>query len=160
MSSQRSTSTSWFEFFLYASVILETALAAFVYKVIFRGPDLTSLTISLTVIYFGFLAWAIFQLNYLHRRRKLETSVPEPTSLRPLEPAPPMRPAPLMEVEPAPPMQPAPPMEPAPQMEVVETVPAARILGLTAAQVFVVCVVFAAALVSFTWALSILNAHR
>jgi hypothetical protein len=132
-----SASISWFEYFLYTAIILETALAAFVYKVLFRGPGLTSLTISLTIIYFGFLAWAIFQLNHLHRRRKhapstvvIGTKQEEPSI-------------------------------PAPRAEGTEIAePAQRILGLTAAQAVVVFVVFAAALVSFTWALSIFNPNR
>jgi hypothetical protein len=70
MDAKASSRTSIFEYFLYSAIILETALAAFVYKVIFGGADLVSLNVSLAIIYFGFLAWAILQLNQLHRKRK------------------------------------------------------------------------------------------
>src|ERR1700694_5034247 len=79
MDPKASSRTSIFEYFLYSAIILETALAAFVYKVIFGGADLVGLNVSLAVIYFGFLAWAIIQLNQLHRHRKLqEAAKPEP----------------------------------------------------------------------------------
>jgi hypothetical protein len=122
-----SSRLKWFEFFLYTAIIVETALAAFVYKVIFRGAGLESLTISLTIVYFGFLAWAILQLNSLHRKRKLEPSaVPTPAAETPVQAGPAAQ---------------------------------ARILGLTPAQVFVVVLVFATAVVSFTRLLATMNAR-
>jgi hypothetical protein len=83
MDAKASSKTSIFEYFLYSAIILETALAAFVYKVIFRGADLVSFNVSLAIIYFGFLAWAIIQLNQLHHKRKLqEATKPEPVDGR------------------------------------------------------------------------------
>jgi hypothetical protein len=67
------------EYFLYAAIIVETALAAFVYKTILRDPELARLSLYFGIFYFGFLAWCIAQLNKLHRRRKL-------AQLQPAEP--------------------------------------------------------------------------
>src|ERR1700737_4212459 len=81
MDAKASSKTSIFEYFLYSAIILETALAAFVYKVIFRGADLVGFSVCLAIIYFGFLAWAIIQLNQLHHKRKLqEATKPEPVA--------------------------------------------------------------------------------
>jgi hypothetical protein len=77
---RRKTGAS-FEYFLYAAIIVETALAAFVYKIIFRDPDLARLSLYFVIFYFAFLAWSIAQLNTLHRRRKLaQAEPPEPIS--------------------------------------------------------------------------------
>src|ERR1700680_3467496 len=125
MDAKASSKTSIFEYFLYSAIILETALAAFVYKVIFRGADLLSLNVSLAIIYFGFLAWAIIQLNQLHHKRKLqEATKPEPAEG---------------------------PLETAPVLESGEQ--DRRVLGLTGAQLVIVLIVFAAAVVMFSWAL-------
>ena len=70
--------SSSFEYFLYVAIILETGLAAFVYKTIFRDPELVRLNIYFGIFYVGFLAWAIAQLNKLHRRRKAAESDPMP----------------------------------------------------------------------------------
>ena len=132
MDAKASRKTSIFEYFLYSAIILETALAAFVYKVIFRGADLLSLNVSLAIIYFGFLAWAIIQLNQLHHKRKLqEATKPEPAEG---------------------------PLETAPVLESGEQ--DRRVLGLTGAQLVIVLIVFAAAVVSFSWALSILHPDK
>ena len=64
----RKTSTA-FELFLYAAIIAETGLAALIYKVIFRSADMTRMRIYFAIFYFAFLAWAIAQLNMLHRDR-------------------------------------------------------------------------------------------
>jgi hypothetical protein len=72
---KQKTSAS-FEYFLYAAIIAETALAAFVYKTIFRDPDLARLNLIFGAFYFAFLAWSIFQLNRVHRRRKLAQAEP------------------------------------------------------------------------------------
>ena len=73
--------SSSFEYFLYAAIIVETALAAFVYKIIFRDPELARLNLYFGIFYFAFLAWCIAQLNSLHRRRKLAQAEPvEPIS--------------------------------------------------------------------------------
>jgi hypothetical protein len=69
------TSTS-FEYFLYAAIIVETGLAAFVYKIIFGDPGLARLSRYFAIFYFAFLAWSIAQLNNLHRRRKLAQAEP------------------------------------------------------------------------------------
>ena len=77
---QRKNSAS-FEYFLYAAIIAETALAAFVYKTIFRDRELVRLSLYFGIFYFAFLAWCIGQLNTLHRRRKLaQAEPPEPIS--------------------------------------------------------------------------------
>jgi len=132
MDAKASSRTTIFEYFLYSAIILETALAAFVYKVIFRGADLMSLNVSLAIIYFGFLAWAILQLNQLHRKRKLqEATKPEP---------------------------PDGPLETVAMLESGEQ--ERRVLGLTGAQFVVVLIVFAAAVVSFSWALTILHPDK
>ncbi len=65
----RKTSAS-FEYFLYAAIIAETGLAAFVYKTIFRDPDLARFNLYFGIFYFAFLTWSIKQLNNLHKRRK------------------------------------------------------------------------------------------
>jgi len=137
MGSKASNRTVLFEYFLYSAIILETALAAFVYKVVFRSADLLSLDISLAVIYFGFLAWAIIQLSNLHRKRKLqEAEKPEP-------PDSPMQAVALLE-----------------SGELESNEPERRVLGLTGAQLIVVLMVFAAATLSFTWGLSILHPDK
>jgi hypothetical protein len=59
-----------YEYFLYAAILVETALAALIYKVIFRDADLGHLRIYFSIFYFAFLGWSIAQLNALHRRRK------------------------------------------------------------------------------------------
>ena len=133
MDAKASSRTSIFEYFLYSAIILETALAAFVYKVIFHGADLVSLNVSLAIIYFGFLAWAILQLNQLHRKRKLQ----EATKHEP---------------------PPDGPLETAAVLESGEE--ERRIFGLTGAQLVTVFIVFAAAVVSFSWALSILHPDK
>ncbi len=71
----RKTSAS-FEYFLYAAIIAETGLAAFVYKTIFREPDLARFNLYFGIFYFAFLAWSIIQLNNVHKRRKLLEAEP------------------------------------------------------------------------------------
>ena len=63
-------SSTAFEYFLYAAILAETGLAALIYKTIFESPELARARIYFAVFYFGFLAWAIWQLNLLHRRRR------------------------------------------------------------------------------------------
>jgi hypothetical protein len=116
--------SSSFEYFLYAAIIVETALAAFVYKIIFRDPELARLNLYFGIFYFAFLAWCIAQLNSLHRRRK------------------------LVQTEPAAEI----PEDKASVQE--RTRPA---LGLTAAQLVVVVVVFVSAVATFTWLLTLLR---
>ena len=121
--------TSRSEYFLYTAIIAETALAAFVYKVIVQD---TELRYYLTALYFGFLAWAIFQLNRLHRKRKLEPA-PEPEATAALPEA-----VAVLENSP----------------------PGRRIFGLTAAQFLIILATFVAALMTFTRLLSNLNYER
>ena len=111
-----------FEYFLYAAIIAETGLAAFVYKTIFRDPDLARFNLYFGAFYFAFLAWSIIQLNNVHKRRKLVEADP-------------------VEVEES-------------MAEPEHTRPA---LGLTAAQLAIVVVVFMTALVTFSWALKLLR---
>jgi hypothetical protein len=69
-STRRKTGTA-FEYFLYTAILVETGLAALIYKTLFRTADLERLQIYFAIFYFGFLGWAIFQLNKLHRNRKI-----------------------------------------------------------------------------------------
>jgi len=59
-----------FEYFLYAAILAETALAALIYKVIFHSGEMARFRIYFAIFYFAFLAWAVAQLNILHRNRK------------------------------------------------------------------------------------------
>jgi hypothetical protein len=82
-SEQPKRSGTAFEYFLYTAILAETGLAALIYKVIFRSPDFARMRIYFAIFYFGFLAWAIAQLNMLHRNR-----TPKPDSAAPsIEPA-------------------------------------------------------------------------
>lgn len=65
-----------FEYFLYAAILAETALAALIYKVVFSTGELLNLRVYFGVFYFGFMAWVIAQLNGLHRKRKLLAEEP------------------------------------------------------------------------------------
>jgi hypothetical protein len=75
----RKTSTA-FEYFLYAAILAETALAALIYKVLFRNPELTHLRVYFAIFYFAFLGWCIVQLNRLHRDRKSAVAAPPPVA--------------------------------------------------------------------------------
>ncbi|HTC34118.1 MAG TPA: hypothetical protein VK724_12145 [Bryobacteraceae bacterium] len=72
----RPKTSASFEYFLYAAIIAETGLAAFVYKTIFRDPDLARFNLYFGAFYFAFLAWSIIQLNNVHKRRKLLDAEP------------------------------------------------------------------------------------
>ncbi len=78
------TSTA-FEYFLYAAILAETGLAALIYKVLFRSDNLAHLRVYFAIFYFGFLAWAIAQLNRLHHNRKLIAANPAPVEEAPAE---------------------------------------------------------------------------
>jgi hypothetical protein len=134
----RKTSTA-FELFLYAAIIAETGLAALIYKVIFRSPDMTRMRIYFAIFYFAFLAWAIAQLNILHRDR---TASAEPSS-----PATPL-PQEQKHVEDA-----------GVSEDVAEPTPGNTrpLLGLSGPQLVIVVVVFATAVVTFSWALRLLE---
>jgi len=86
-SQPKSKASASFEYFLYAAIIAETGLAAFVYKTIFRDPDLARFNLYFGIFYFGFLTWSIVQLNNLHKRRKAldaePVAVAEPEHTRP-----------------------------------------------------------------------------
>lgn len=75
--------TSPFEYFLYLAICAETGLAATIYKVIFRDPDMANVRVYFALFYFAFLAWAIAQLNMLHRERNSGRAIP----ILPEEPA-------------------------------------------------------------------------
>jgi hypothetical protein len=126
----RQKTSASFEYFLYAAIIVETALAAFVYKIIFRDPDLARLRLYFGIFYFAFLAWSIAQLNNLHRRRKRAEA--EATSVQ----------MPREEIQ-----------------EKRAPVPAhsPSVLGLSTAQLVIVVVVFVTALATFNWALKLLR---
>jgi hypothetical protein len=123
-----------FEYFLYAAIIVETALAAFVYKTIFRDPDLAHLSLYFGIFYFVFLAWSIIQLNKVHRRRK------------------------LVEAEPMPDRGPTEDIQRNPgQNRAVAPEHHRSALGLSTAQLVIVVVVFVTAVVTFSWALKLLR---
>src|ERR1700733_2263724 len=76
-SQQPKRSSSPFEYFLYVAILAETALAALIYKVIFRSAELAHLRVYFAIFYFTFLAWAVAQLNMLHRDRTSQPEQPE-----------------------------------------------------------------------------------
>ena len=127
-SQQPRRTSSAFEYFLYLAILAETGLAAVIYKVIFRSPDMERLRVYFAIFYFAFLAWAIAQLNMLHRDRTTAKAAPEAEEAR---------------------------LEPEPQAAAAEDRRPA--LGLTAAQVVIVVVVFATAVATFSWALRLLQ---
>jgi hypothetical protein len=83
MDPQPKRSSTAFEYFLYAALLTETGLAALIYKVIFRDPELLRLRVYFAIFYFAFLAWGIEQLNMLHRERN-----PPASPVQDAEPAP------------------------------------------------------------------------
>ncbi len=131
----RKTSTS-FEYFLYAAILAETGLAALIYKVIFRNPELERLRIYFAIFYFAFLAWAIAQLNMLHRERHQPL-----TDSTPLE-------SPVQESQPT-------ELDIAPEFPDEERT--RPVLGLTGAQFAIVVIVFAMAVATFSCALRLMN---
>ena len=68
-----------FEYFLYAAIVVETALAAFVYKSSFRDPELIRFNLYFGIFYCAFLAWCIIQIKNFQRRRKLADAEPVAT---------------------------------------------------------------------------------
>jgi hypothetical protein len=123
----RKTSTA-FEYFLYAAICAETALAALIYKVLFGNPDLARLRVYFAVFYFAFLGWAIAQLHKLHRNRKSADSqlAPEPAIHEP----------------------------DGQEIAAEDTRPG---LGFTGPQLVILVVVFATAVATFSWALRLLG---
>jgi hypothetical protein len=171
-SQQPKTSSSPFEYFLYAAIFAETALAALIYKAVFHSADLVQMRIYFAIFYFAFLAWAIWQLNKLHRNRKLamadtahmaEPQVPE----RALDPAQMADHAQMWEraqmtdhaqaVGPAQMADPAQVAEPAQQEDYAVEQNTHQVLGLTTAQLVIIVVVFATAVATFSWALRLLG---
>lgn len=135
-SEQPKRSSSAFEYFLYTAILAETGLAALIYKVLFRSPDLARMRVYLGVFYFAFLGWAIAQLNMLHRDRK----------------------APVVDAMPV-----LPPPAPKPEAlqlehsgEDVAAEDARSAFGLTTPQFVIVVVVFAMAVATFSCALRLL----
>jgi hypothetical protein len=121
----RKTSTA-FEYFLYAAILAETGLAALIYKFIFRNPEMARMRVYFAIFYFAFLAWAIAQLNMLHRDRTPGAGQ-----------------SPEQEPEPA-------------QSTAAAEENTRSLLGLTAAQLAIVVLVFATAVAAFSWALRLL----
>ena len=72
MDSQPRRSSSAFEYFLYAAILVETALAAVIYTVIFGSSELERLSVYFAIFYVAFLAWAIAQLKRLRHTRVQE----------------------------------------------------------------------------------------
>jgi hypothetical protein len=134
------------EYFLYAVIIIQTAIAAFAYKVVGGAAQVWSnVVLYLGFIYVASLVMAFWQLNRLHNnRKKLRTStVAREAAMQPAVPA-----APVVAMEPRP--------QNTPDIEVGETVAAAQalpVLGLTRGQLAIVLLVFLAALKVFSWAL-------
>jgi hypothetical protein len=114
-----------FEYFLYAAIIAETALAVFIYKIILSERELAHVSLYFGIFYVAFLGWSVAQLNKVHRGRKLA------------------------------------PGEPNTAPALTETNAAAEhtrsALGLSAAQLVIVVMVFATAVVTFSWALKLLR---
>ncbi|MBZ5611718.1 MAG: hypothetical protein LAP38_25940 [Acidobacteriia bacterium] len=127
-----------FEYFLYTAMILETGLAAFVFKVSSPETDFFHLRFYLGILYFSFLGWCIVQLNRVHRYRRQLTNAAEPApavaSVQVATDAPP-------DLE-----------TPAAAARTIE--PVRLVFGLTGSQFMVVLVVFLTALVTFSWALA------
>ncbi len=92
-SEQPKRSGTAFEYFLYTAILAETGLAALIYKVIFRSPDFARMRIYFAIFYFGFLAWAIAQLNMLHRNRTSKPDSPAQSPEPAVEPREDTRPA-------------------------------------------------------------------
>jgi Ca2+/Na+ antiporter len=72
MDSPPRRSSSAFEYFLYAAILLETALAAVIYTVIFRSSELERLSVYFAIFYLAFLVWSIAQLKRVHNTRAPE----------------------------------------------------------------------------------------
>jgi hypothetical protein len=134
-SNQRKKTGTPFEYFLYTAIIVETALAATVYKVIFRSAELARLSLYFAIFYFAFLAWAIAQLHMLHRARNVMSAQLE----LPAEDSAPS--AKETESDPS-------------GATAEDTRPA---LGLTGGQLAIVIVVFATAIATFSWAMRLLR---
>lgn len=60
------------EYLLFGAIVLMTGCGVVCYKAISENPQLESLSTVLALVYFGFLAWAFAQLNYIHRKRRSE----------------------------------------------------------------------------------------
>jgi hypothetical protein len=156
MDSQRhKRSSSAFEYFLYLAILAETALAAVIYKVIFRSAELARVRVYFAIFYFAFLAWAIAQLNMLHRDRSTEEVAQNGvrrgqvlgllcgarrTLCASKEPEQPES-APLLAAEAA----------PAPREHIRPP------FGLSGVQLAIVVLVFATAVATFSWALRLLR---
>ena len=128
------------EYFLYAIVIIETAIAAFAYKTLSQTQILwPGAALYLAVIYFGVLGWVFYQLNRLHGQRKAAASSDQAA----IQPAGGAAPAQIendaMEIS----GQPA-----------AVAVPGRLVFGITRAKLAIVLLVFLAALKVFSWALA------
>jgi len=126
--SSKATSAA-FEYFLYAIVIIEAAIAAFAYKTLAQTVQLwPAAAVYLAVIYLGVLGWVFYQLNRLHRKRKAEVAASSEVAR-----------AEQVGDQPAAVASPA----------------SARLLfGFTRTQLAIVFLVFLAAMKVFSWALS------
>ena len=130
-----------FELFLYTAIILETGMAAFVYKMSSGLDDFFRLRTYLAVLYFVFLAWGVFQLNKLHRMRRefLRQLDVGPSGVSAVPPV-------AVELEAV--------SQPDAAAAVHHIEPPRLVFGLTGSQFMVVLVVFVTALVTFSWALT------
>jgi len=175
MKVRASSSATWsaLEYFFYAILLIQTAIAAFAYRVLSHAAEIsTSAAADLAVLYIALLAVVFYQLNRLHRKRKRAAALPAPT--RALLAA---APQPLLLPAPSPPPVIAAIVSNAALVEhhaplVLEvtrdggiqgsttdlrpsrTVAPRRILGLTLPQLAIIFVVFLAGLKAFSWVLS------
>ena len=118
--------SAWYEYFLFAVIAIQAAIAALAYKVM---PDAGHVwpgsMFYLAAMYGGVLAWVFYQLNRLHGKRKAARKVERKAIETDAPPAATAKPA-----------------------------VARGIFGLTGTQIAVVLLVFVAAVKIFSWALS------
>ncbi len=142
------------EYFLYAIVIVETALAVFAYKAVSPNGQLGSIAmVYLGLIYLGVLGWVFYQLNRLYKRRKTAVQGPA-TSVAPAQSDT------LAAVAGLPPAQ-SPATEPGQgalelgnESAGATPVPGSLLFGMTRIQLAIVLLVFLAALKGFSWAIA------
>lgn len=120
------------EYLLFGAVILMTGCGAVYYKTINENAQLSSLSVYLGLVYFGFLAWAFAQLNFIHRKRRIERE----EDLRRMDLRPPEAPE-------------------EGELTQASVIPSAPVSNLTLVQLAIVVGVFLTAFVTLTWALSV-----
>jgi len=127
------------EYVLYGAIILLTAFGAIFYKSFSENVQLASMSRYLGIGYFGFLGWAFYQLNCIHRRRKGEQA--EEFTDQELN---------FMEEQHD--------GDNAAALDPERMQSLRPMLGLTVIQLAIVMLVFLAAFITFTWALTVVRA--